>query len=470
MLHAVFLPAHAFGKRYELPIPLTFFVVAGGAAVLLSFFLLAARARARVEAPEHVDAFPAGSVRPLPQAFGLLLLVGLVVAGFAGSQDVTRNITPTAFWLVVWIAVPLSCGLLGDWTRGLNPFVALARLTDRDGLRRTVLGSADLMGWPARLGWWPATTTFFVVACGELVFNETATVPEVTAFGLAVYGCLSAVMGLLVGADVWASRGEMFSVLFNVWGRLGVFRFGAAGRRGPLGGLPTGFDRHPSRVAFILLLLVSVSFDGLISTPQWASFRLDLAAGGAGDPTTYLIATGTFVVLALATYATFAGFSFAALTVATGVRPRGSGIVALLPSLLPIAFGYLLAHNLQYVLINGQRLIPLVGNPLGLQGGQWLPAPFDDSFQVDNGVLPSKLYWYLAVAIIVAVHVLAVIVARRDLASVASGERRARRSEYPWLVAMVGYTMVSLWLLAQPLVTEASQAAEPGAASTSVTR
>jgi hypothetical protein len=30
--------------------------------------------------------------------------------------------------------------------------------------------------------------------------------------------------------------------------------------------------------------------------------------------------------------------------------------------------------------------------------------------------------------------------------------RDARRAEWPWIVAMVGYTMTSLWLLAQPVV------------------
>ena len=45
--------------------------------------------------------------------------------------------------------------------------------------------------------------------------------------------------------------------------------------------------------------------------------------------------------------------------------------------------------------------------------------------------------------------------AHRHLSTSGRDEIAARRSEYPWLVAMVGYTMLSLWLLAQPLVKEA---------------
>jgi len=50
------------------------------------------------------------------------VLVLLAARGLAGSDVVADNIVPTTFWLLVWIAVPLSCGLLGDWTRLLNPF------------------------------------------------------------------------------------------------------------------------------------------------------------------------------------------------------------------------------------------------------------------------------------------------------------------------------------------------------------
>ena len=69
-------------------------------------------------------------------------------------------------------------------------------------------------------------------------------------------------------------------------------------------------------------------------------------------------------------------------------------------------------------------------------------------------MLPSAFYWYVAVAAIIAVHVLAVLIAHRHLARTGPATAHARRSEYPWLVAMVGYTMVSLWLIAQPLVTD----------------
>ena len=98
----------------------------------------------------------------------------------------------------------------------------------------------------------------------------------------------------------------------------------------------------------------------------------------------------------------------------------------------------------------------MIGNPLGSASGSFLPYPFNDDYEVHTGVLPNNLLWYLQVVIIVVVHVLAVILAHRYLTRRAADQRLALRSEWPWLAAMVCYTMISLWLLAQPLVKEKS--------------
>jgi hypothetical protein len=133
---------------------------------------------------------------------------------------------------------------------------------------------------------------------------------------------------------------------------------------------------------------------------------------------------------------------------------------------LPIVFGYLLVHNLQYLVVNCQLLLPLAGNPVG---EQWwpihLPYPFNDDYEPRVVVLPTSFYWHFSVLVIVAVHVLAVVLAHRRLAAGAAGAGAARAGEYRWLVAMVGYTMASLWLVAQPLVQEAPPARQDPAAA-----
>ena len=144
---------------------------------------------------------------------------------------------------------------------------------------------------------------------------------------------------------------------------------------------------------------------------------------------------------------------------AAAVRREGSlegGVVGtlagLLPSILPIAFGYLVAHNAEYLAINGQLLLPLVGNPAGLSWWPVLHYPFNDSYEININLLPSSIVWYTQVALIIFVHIAAVILAHDYLTRAARTIARARRAEWPWIIDMVAYTMSSLWLLAQPLV------------------
>jgi hypothetical protein len=348
-------------------------------------------------------------------------------------------------------------GALGDWTGPANPFAALARAADSPRLRRAVLGRAAPVAWSARQAWWTAAGVYALVVVGELVVNGVATLPRVTAAALVVYGLVCAVGGLVVGANAWNSRAEMFTVVLATWGRMGWFRFRAPGRRGFAGGLEVPFEASPGRVVGVLLLLVSVSFDGLLSTPQWGHLMQRLPAGWTPSSASYqAFATATFAALTVGTLVVFGGFAVGAARVARHRIGLVHALTGLLPSLLPIAYGYLLAHYLQYVLINGQLLLPLLGNPVGSES--WplhLPYPFNDDYEVGTGVMPTSVVWYVQIVVIVLAHVVAVVLAHRHLATRTPAVHDARRSEWPWLVAMVGYTMLSLWLLAQPLVEQA---------------
>ncbi len=456
---------HAFGARYELPIPLVLFVLGGGAVVLLSFLLVVRQKVAPASAAEYPDTTHVRGIQGFWAALSLLVLTACITVGIAGSQEAAENIVPTLFWLIIWIAVPLSAGIVGDWTQVVNPFAIVAKLTDNRALRKRALLREASLAWPVRVGWWPAVAVFFILACGELIYNQTVTRPVVIGAGLLIYFVLSAFAGLVYGKQ-WLECGEVFTVLFATWGRLGFFRFGAPGRRGFAGGLQVPFEASVSRVTFVLLLLVSVGFDGLLSTPLWSRMQHHLPNGLAVGTTAYLL-LATLIFAALA-FVFWAVFSLLALAVSkVGVHKLGAtpALAGLLPSLVPISFGYLLAHNLEYLVLNGQLLFPLIGNPVGKES--WpihLPHPFNDSFEPNRHLLPSSFYWYASVIVIVIVHIVAVVLAHRYLGRATKNEEQARRSEYPWIVAMVAYTMFSLWLLAQPLVKE--KADETGIAPT----
>jgi hypothetical protein len=52
----------------------------------------------------------------------------------------------------------------------------------------------------------------------------------------------------------------------------------------------------------------------------------------------------------------------------------------------------------------------------------------------------------------VAGHIAAVYLAHTIALRVFKEKRTALKSQYPMLMLMIGYTMVSLWIIAQPIV------------------
>jgi len=141
--------SHAFGARYDSPVPLALFVLGGAAVVLLSFAVVCRRdvAGESKEVPEDVIVPPRAGVGA--SVASVLVLALLVLAGLLGSQEVSENILPTMFWVVGWVAVPLSVGVLGDWTGPVNPFAAVVRAAGRPAVRRHGLGVAVIAGHPA---------------------------------------------------------------------------------------------------------------------------------------------------------------------------------------------------------------------------------------------------------------------------------------------------------------------------------
>jgi hypothetical protein len=121
---------------------------------------------------------------------------------------------------------------------------------------------------------------------------------------------------------------------------------------------------------------------------------------------------------------------------------------AMVWSLVPIAVAYHLAHYASLLLTTGQFIIPLASDPFG-----WGWNLFGTRGRaVDLGILGPAVYWYVAVALIVAGHVLAVIVAHIEAARRFANHRAALLSQLPMLVLMVAYTSLSLWIMAQPIV------------------
>ena len=118
-------------------------------------------------------------------------------------------------------------------------------------------------------------------------------------------------------------------------------------------------------------------------------------------------------------------------------------------SLVPIAIAYHLAHYLSYFLIAGQLFIPLLSDPLGLGWNLFNTA----GHRLNIGIINAKTVWHVSIAVIVLGHVIAVYLAHATALRVLEDRSRALVSQLPMIALMVGYTSFSLWILAQPIVT-----------------
>jgi hypothetical protein len=206
-------------------------------------------------------------------------------------------------------------------------------------------------------------------------------------------------------------------------------------------------------------MLSAVTFDGFKETPFWSDLLQAIALSPFFHPLIRLvhdIGLNYFVVLETIVFILFPAIflmvylGFAWLTKwVSGFEQTVTEIAGLfIYSLVPIAIAYHLAHYLSYLITAGQLIIPLASDPYGIGWNVFGTA----DYKTDIGIVGAKFVWYSAVLAIVAGHVFAVGVSHFVALRVFEPARVALRSQYPLLVLMVGYTMLSLWILSQPIV------------------
>jgi hypothetical protein len=213
--------------------------------------------------------------------------------------------------------------------------------------------------------------------------------------------------------------------------------------------LNTG-DVSPSMVVFVLVLLSTVTFDGFTATPAWSRLESALYAALAPLGEARLTVIGSLGLLVFPLGFLLVYLFFARWMARAADNQLSPGRVARLfvLSLVPIAIAYHLAHYFTYLLIQGQLMIRLASDPLGLGWNLFGTA----RYRPDIAIVGARLAWYTAATAIVFGHVIAVYIAHAVALREFRDRRAALRSQLPMLVLMVGYTVVSLWIIAQPIV------------------
>lgn len=428
--------AHGLTGRADLPIPIWLFSWGAAVVMVVSFAALGLLwSQARLED----DRF-----RPLPDVLGRILtsrgmeavcglvgvalLVLVVVCGIAGAQVASQNLAPTFVYVVFWLGFVPASVLFGDVYRAFNPWRAVGRVVGR-ATRGLEL---EPLPYPERLGHWPAVAGLLAFAALELV-SPYGDRPATIAWAIVVYSVATWFAMALYGVEEWTRRGDAFSVYFNLFSRLSVFevRGRVLGVRPWLSGLARA-DAHPGTVAFVMVMIGSVTFDGLSAGPTWLSETTplinDIADWGLGPrhSVELVYAAGLLAVVALV-----AGV----YRLASGVYARRYAL-----SLVPIALAYCAAHYVSLLLYTGQTAFFLASDPLGRGWNLFGTADWRMSFFVS-----AEVFWYLQLAFVVGGHVAAIVLAHDRALVMKAG----RRSQYPMLAVMVAFTVLALWLLSE---------------------
>jgi hypothetical protein len=450
--------AHGIGGRADLPIPAWLFAWTATAVMVVSFIALwGLWSEPRLKRPRGTPLLRVPRlVEWLCGAGGVFLFGLVVVSGLMGAQNFTSNFAPTFIYVIFWVGIPIASAFVGDLFRPFNPWRALGRLGGwllaRAGYTRGPLVRA---GYPARVGRWPAAGVLLGFAWLELVYPSKDD-PRLLAILALAYAAVQIAGMAAFGVQSWCERADGFGVYFGLIGRLSPLDWEdrRLRLRLPLSGV-CDLEPWAGTTAVLCVLIGSTSFDGFSNGEVWVQFaptlEADLGHLGLGALTAYEVVGTVGLIFCVA---------FVAGLYQLGIRGMSSALrdlsvpgfasgdrralsLTFLHTLVPIAFGYMLAHYFSLLVLQGQAMGYLVSDPLG-RGSDLFGT---SNFLVNYNLISFAAIWYVQIAAIVAGHVSGLILSHeRGLVAFRSSEA-AVRSQYWMLAVMVGFTCLALWIL-----------------------
>ncbi|MGC4939845.1 hypothetical protein [Kribbella sp. DT2] len=444
---AQLLPLHGLGSRQDLPIPLTYALIGAAVAITASFVVLAVawqspkyrgNASGRALPPAVTRTIDSGWFRWTVRLIGLLFAAYVAMALVFGVDRLTNPVFGVVY-VLVWVGlVPISL-VFGPVWRTLSPlrtlhllFCRAFRLKPSDGLLKL----------PAGLGVWPAAVGLFAFVWLELVAPERATLPVLQAWFALYFAIL--VIGALLFGDRWFSAADPFEAYAMLMARLSPFgrrtdgsivarRPPPAARR-PLENLD-GLAPRPGLVALVSALLGSTAYDGFSNSSAWIGWAQNT------DYSPTLLGTLALLGFVLFVFITYSAATQLAGRLSDSSRSQLPTLFA--HSVVPIALGYVLAHYATLLILEGQRTLILLSDPLSRGWNVFGTRELGVNSSLANHTTAISIGLVISV---VGGHILGVVSAH-DRAVALFPRGRALAGQIPLLIVMVAYTVGGLALL-----------------------
>ncbi|WP_231187542.1 hypothetical protein [Haladaptatus sp. DYF46] len=363
------------------------------------------------------------------RVIGILCLGLVLYRGFFGPQIPTVNVALIIVFAGVRAGLTMFAYLVGNVWPILNPWRTIA-----DSI--TGLVPTSTVSYPDRFSRWPA-----VIGLLLFVWVETVTPvnkqPDLLAVAILVYTIVTIVGAVLFSPSTWFANVDPISVAFRFYGEVAPFRW----QQEKVSLRPPGFELPQSDtvfetadIAFIIALIWELTFSGFVTTTVGGSFIRSIVAFGIPPLMLYLL-------IFVGGYSLFFGAYLKAANIAretgeTYLTPHTIGI-QFAASLLAIAAGYHLAHYFGFFV----SLSPLLATTI--------VSPFSPPA---NPLVLSLPGWFgmLPIAFVLIGHMLAVWVTHTKSYDLFPSRLQAIRSQYSFIIVMIGYTIISLWLVSLP--------------------
>jgi hypothetical protein len=453
--------AHALASRQDLPVPAWLFAWGASIVLIVSFLALSAgwRTPRFEQAPtRRLGAGLSRALLGLPAqvlcgAIGVFLLGVAIYAGLEGTEAPDRNFALTFLFVTCWLGFPFFSAIFGDIFRPFNPWRAVGRAAG--GTFAAIAGQRPAhLRYPERLGRWPAAIGLLAVVWLEVVYGASGGVavgldPHAAGVAALVYSAYTLAMMAVFGVEEWCERGEVFSVYFGMFGRLGIFgsRDGRLERRRPFAAATT-WATVPGSAAVVIASIASTSYDGASEGAFKDGIEkvFERLADTGMNLTTALRLTDTIFMLLC-----FAGVGLVYLLGVRGMRtvPGAPSLAKLRTgfahTLIPIALAYLVAHYFSLFVFQEQAQFGyLLSDPLGTGHTDLFGTA---SSGIDFRLLSANAIWYVQVGALVVGHVIALMLAHDRALVFWPDYRKATASQYWMLAVMVAFTCFGLYLL-----------------------
>jgi len=453
--------AHALASRQDLPVPAWLFAWAATIVLIASFFALSAGWRSPKFEDERRRPLERGFSRALlgAPAQALCGLLGVALLGFAvyaalhGTEAPDRNFALTFVFVTGWLGIPFLSAILGDVFRPFNPWRAVGRAVG--GCFRLIAGERPAhLAYPEALGRWPAAIGLLAVVWLEVVYGGGAgvavgLVPHTVGVAVLLYSAYTLAMMALFGVETWCERGEVFSVYFGMFGRLGLFASedDRLVRRRPFSAA-TKWATVPGSAALVIASIAGTSFDGAKEGAYEGAIESMLESlhdAGLSRLTSVRLADTIFLALTFAAVGLVYWLGVRGMRTVPGAPSAARLRTGFAHTLIPIALAYLVAHYFSLFFFQEQaQFTYLLSDPLGTGTTDLFGTA---SAGVDYNALSANAIWYVQVASLVIGHVLGLTLAHDRALVYWPDYRRATASQYWMLAVMVAFTCFGLYLL-----------------------